>query len=182
MNISLLGHDLSDQIMYIDEKSFSYKEEIFRLYHKSIILFKIDSNLSHHPRLVELNAELNQKDDIKYPSILDSFSDQNDQNMVHHLIYENDRVQQFVKDYMAHDYKSCGSIMYQSYDSYKYFVGQTSQEQDFLIFLAKSLNITGANVCKHYLICLMDDDNIKEKTKEIMNHYYKKYKKEMMIV
>jgi galactokinase len=182
MKISLLGHDLSDQIRYIDEKSFSYKEEIFRLNHISIVIFKIESNLAHHPRLVELDAELNQLDDVKYPSILDDFSDSNDQNMVHHLIYENDRVQQFVKDYKANDLKSLGSIMYQSYDSYKYFVGQTSQEQDFLIFLAKSLNIIGANICKHYLICLMEDDNIKDKSKELMNHYYKKYKKELMIV
>jgi hypothetical protein len=28
----------------------------------------------------------------------------------------------------------------------------------------------------------MEDDNIKDKSKELMNHYYKKYKKELMIV
>lgn len=99
-----------------------------------------------------------------------------------HYLYEQHRISLIEGLIADHNYGKIGQLMKDSFYSYKNYVSQVSQKQEYLFVLADINDAIGINISGQYLICLIKSTNKPKFIQEMEDSFYLKYHDKLVLI
>jgi galactokinase len=168
--------DLNNNLYQVDSFDFLCFE-IPHIHHENKDIYQSISN-----KISGLGFDLENFSMENYPTILERLTDHEEMNWFHHIIYENNRMDEGKTAILNKDYTKLGRLMRQSYLSYQTMVQSTHQKQDFLMIISESLGAIGANIDGAILICMVNTDQKDRFIEDIQSYYQNSYKGKLKIL